>query len=526
MINWDELSEPELVELTTSDSLDRKGKALEELGRRAASRGNLRLAKAYCEESVQVNDEADNLEWATTSRQMLGRINIDLGDPSSALAPLTEAESGFQSLLWDRVLAETLRLRAQAYQKLDAIDSARGDYESAGTIFGELGAHPDLVSVLIDHAELEARHGQWWRVIELLEYAVDVSETTPDFDRRLSIHISLIEAHTMLEKPARELIDQARELGKLSSEQWHDTIIESWAARNLLATGFLDEAQTVIDTMDRTLASSDGKRHRVAILRSLLAEAISGGSTVGDVEALKTAFLLGTSYEDPDWLPESTRLLAYHYSTEGDHHTALHYVQKSLGHFSDSFPPVVVSELIILETEILAAMGRWEVVAERLQTIVLHHTADYVHQFARLLKLAINHNLRVKAPRGEIIVRLQALTARSWRLAELTTPTESDTEGDGVHSPTVPVSRWLRAWGFERAANSDEFEAQKIDLLTRVSILRSGIDDLPDPEPLGQDEYAIDHRLYAPYIPESEFAYMDLPQVYATDSEEDDGDDD
>ena len=349
-----------------------------------------------------------------------------------------------------------------------------------------------------------------------------MSETTADFDKRLSIHISLIEAHTKLSRPADELISQARELGKLSSAEWHDTIIESWAARNLLATYRLDEAQAVIDRMDRTLPASDGKRHRLAILRSLLAEAISGGSTMGDIEALESAFILGTSYEDPDWLPESTRLLAFHYSGEGEFGKALSYVRRTLGHFSDSFPPVVVSELELLESEILAALGHWETVAERLSTTRLHDTADYVSQFSRLMKLVINHNIMIDAPRGEVIARLHAITAHSWRLTELAASNSANSADDAADVPTVPVPRWLRAWGFERAANFDEFADQKIDLLTRVSILRSGIDELPTPEPLGLEEYAVDYKHYLPFTPEDRSVYYDFPDENDTDEDEED----
>ena len=305
MIDWSNLSDSELLELTRGESLDERGKALEELGSRYSARGNVRLARAYFEQSIDVNDQASNLEWASTSRLYLGKILIGMGEPLPAIDIITEAISGFQGLLWDRPLADSLRFRGLAHQQIENLDKARSDFMSAADVLTELGATMELVRVLKDHAEMEAWWGHHVRASEILSRASWALETTPEFVERLMVHLALIEAETLMHHPADDLITRARELGRLTDEDWHPVIIESWAARNLLATYRLNEAQHVIDKMDSELPASDGKTHRVSILRSLLADATSEGQSVGDIDALKTAFLIGTSYEDQDWLPLS-----------------------------------------------------------------------------------------------------------------------------------------------------------------------------------------------------------------------------
>jgi tetratricopeptide (TPR) repeat protein len=80
MSDRSELSEPELKELCTDESLERRGKALETLGMRYAYKRDYRTAKTFLEQAVVVNDQAQDLEWSSTSRQMLGRVLHELGE--------------------------------------------------------------------------------------------------------------------------------------------------------------------------------------------------------------------------------------------------------------------------------------------------------------------------------------------------------------------------------------------------------------------------------------------------------------
>jgi len=510
MLDWNEKSESELLALTRSDSIDERGQACEVLGSRYAARGNLRLARAYYEQSIETNDEASNLEWASTSRLFLGKVLLEMDEPAPAVEFLTEAVSGFQTLLWDRSIADALRFRGLAHQRVGRLDAARTDFVSAAELFQELGVTMELVKTLRDHAAMEAWWGNYVQVSEILSRASWVLETTPEYTERLTVHLCLIEAETFLREPADELITGARQLGRLTDEDWHTVIIESWAARNLVATNRLGKAQKVIDRMDSELPASDGKTHRVAILRSLLADAMSGGQSVGDVNALKAAYLIGTSYEDSDWLPLSTKLLAHHYSRKRKFTTALRYVQETLRHFQASFPPPVMFELRLIETEILASSARWDVVAERLREVELPHTPEWVEHCARLLKLTIIHNLGVESPLPEIAHRLFVATATTWQFPGLATTGDTGCEAyDFIEIPSFPVPTWLRAWAFEKSAGIQQMGVDRMDTLAKVSALRSGFEELPAPEPLGKASYTLDRSIYTPYVTSTGSAEID-----------------
>lgn len=73
------MPENELIELTRDTTPATRGKALETLGVRYASRSDYRTAKTFLEQAVVVNDQAGDLEWSSTSRQILGRVLFELG---------------------------------------------------------------------------------------------------------------------------------------------------------------------------------------------------------------------------------------------------------------------------------------------------------------------------------------------------------------------------------------------------------------------------------------------------------------
>jgi tetratricopeptide (TPR) repeat protein len=208
MSDRSELSEPELKELCTDESLERRGKALETLGMRYAYKRDYRTAKTFLEQAVVVNDQAQDLEWSSTSRQMLGRVLHELGEYDEAITWFSEAITGFQQLLWDRVMAETLHYRALAYRVNGDVKEALADFDAAFAGLLDKDKPVDAAEALTHKAELELHLGWYGLAHDTLGRALDVLTTEPVFDTRTALHTMRIKCAVFSGRDAEGDISQ------------------------------------------------------------------------------------------------------------------------------------------------------------------------------------------------------------------------------------------------------------------------------------------------------------------------------
>ena len=503
MNEWEKMSESELLRYSRSESLEERGKALELLGVRYASRGQLTVAKAYFEQSIEVNEQVNNAEWVASSQQLLGRVLVDLDQLDEGIDMLEKALNGFQTMMLDRGVAETLWHRALAFAHLGAFDYANRDVQSAADIYSEFGDKRKLAKLLADRAGWESKNANYEVAQQLLLEAAILLEKNSDFIERLSIQVDLIELATLLHQPADEWVEKARQLDKVNSEDLRGEIIDSWEVRNFIVTGRLADAERALNNLEHFYPSSEGKMQRVAVLRSMIADATHREIPGEDIDELKTAYLIGASHEDSSWLPLSTRFLALHACRQGDLEAGLSYVQNTLGNFGESFPVGAVFDLTLLESDILASQGCWQSASQRISELRIPHTPEYLDNVALLLKITINHNLAIGAPIGETLHRLNIAAAHSWRFSFGPIPGLENCICDTCDETIAyPVPLWLRKWALEKAASLPEFSNQRVDLLTRAGILNYNHPDIPEPDFLGSASYWIEETIWTPYRPE------------------------
>ena len=216
------MPENELLELTRDTSPETRGKALETLGVRYASRSDYRTAKTFLEQAVVVNDEAGDLEWSSTSRQILGRVLYELGQYDDAIRWLTEAITGFQNLLWDRVLAETLHTRALAYRANCDITEALADFDAAFAGLLDRNKPVDAAEALTDKAELETYLGWYGLAHDTLGRAVEVLRTEPVFDTRTTLHTLRTKTAAFTGRDATSDIEQGQAVVKFAKQEGLD----------------------------------------------------------------------------------------------------------------------------------------------------------------------------------------------------------------------------------------------------------------------------------------------------------------
>ena len=453
MSDWNDMPENELIELTRDTTPATRGKALETLGVRYASRSDYRTAKTFLEQAVVVNDQAGDLEWSSTSRQILGRVLFELGRYDDAIRWLSEAITGFQNLLWDRVVAETLHSRALAYRANCDIQEALADFDAAFAGLLEKNKPVDAVEALTHKAELETYLGWYGLAHDTLGRAVEVLRTQPVFDTRTTLHTLRIKCATMTGRDATDDIEQAQAVVKFAKQEGLDLELASWTTRWFLAQHRIAEAEEALSWMSE-MPESHAKLQRLETLTALLSQ--ETGSSFS-LEALQDAYLIATSYKDSVWLPTTAKLLALAYADSDPEH-ALRILDDTLDAVHDAPDLPEIFDLQLLQVEIDVTMGNWDRFVDFLPTHPVPFDDRFVESFGRLLMLATRYAVHTDAPEGEVIQRLKAATAQTWVLPDEYQPSTLAGLVPRASHVLIPVPENVRQFGFTQAKDVGHFQ--------------------------------------------------------------------
>jgi tetratricopeptide (TPR) repeat protein len=481
-MDWNGISDEELEQLISDESLEKRGKALETLGMRYASVNNYTVARVYLEQAVEVNDQVGDVEWASTSRQILGRVLYNLGEYDDAIAWLSEAALGFQSILWHRVLAETLQYRAAVHRAASNTAGAISDWGAAFS--GFMGSDRPVMAAeaLTEKADYEIFLGWYCLAYDTLTRALDVLRTEPAFDERTRLHTQRIRLATALGRDATEDLQEGKKVVTLAKSDGVDLEFAAWSIRYLISTEHLDEAETALMELEG-MPDSHARTQHQAVLGALLQQA--KGEPVDDVAKLEAAHMIATSYQDYEWLPITTRLLALHHVAHDEPLRGAKLIADTVSDIMGASSTTDVCDLEILCTEIEALAGDWGKFENFLLCTPISFDDHFVDHFGRMLMLAIRYAILTDAPTGEIIQRLNAATAQTWLLPDEYRPGGRDGFIPEDSHVLITVPEEIRAFGFHQAAEISYFQ---------------GVRETLGDEPLGSPIFHMDLAFLKPAV--------------------------
>ncbi|WP_243788575.1 tetratricopeptide repeat protein [Saccharopolyspora gloriosae] len=134
-----------------------RGDALRGLSHAHRGLGRPESAHGYVEEALAIAHEHENRAWEAYWSLELGRVQVELGQPSEALISFQRAAS-LQRRLADRSReAEALDATGTAYLALDRADEAAGFHRMAANSFRELDDRRQL-AIALDHLTTALDH--------------------------------------------------------------------------------------------------------------------------------------------------------------------------------------------------------------------------------------------------------------------------------------------------------------------------------------------------------------------------------
>jgi len=258
-IDWCQRCLDALSSNQTRDAQQVVAQAYYNLGGIYTYQGDLQSAVQYCQESVRVYQEIDDIVGLSQAYVNLSNAYCDLGDwgrGSEALRQSLEMKERIGDVLYQGIIANNL-----AQLELD-----RGDWEQAGALFeqsyaiwNQVGATAFKGITLSNLAQVHINQGYWDKARHCLQQSqtifaqVGTEEYLPELERRWAeFHIHTLELESALEHAQRSVKLAAAQEARLEEGLSYRTLGQVHFSRNEkdLAQDTLRQSLEILQSMD------------------------------------------------------------------------------------------------------------------------------------------------------------------------------------------------------------------------------------------------------------------------------------